>query len=311
MTLLSWIRFVPAKVGELLGPQFFACSDVSLIVPVKDNQVGVERLLSALFANHDRGMLPREVILVDNNSAPPLTISARYEGYGVPIRILRCSEPGPACARNVGATAAQGEWLLFTDSDCVPTASFISGYRPAINGALAYAGYVQAIHSDRLSCYYASQEILVPPKVQEERPQYLITANALVWKAAFEAVGGFDERYRLAGGEDVDLGFRLSAVGSLSYAPESIVLHDFTDGLAGFVRRFVRYGAGNRQLANHYGIDLRPRPFTPNVRSAFNLMIAGLQFVALWWGYHAPSPPQVAPMGNLRSAYRATSGVLQ
>jgi GT2 family glycosyltransferase len=132
----------------------------------------------------------------------------------------------------------------------------------------------------------------VPPKVVEDRPQYLITANALVWREAFHAVGGFDEDFLLAGGEDVDLGFRLSQVGSLSYAPCSIVRHDFTDGYRGFVRRFVRYGRGNRLLATRYQIDLRPRVFRPTVRSGYNWFAALIQFLCLSWGYWVPTSTQ-------------------
>jgi glycosyltransferase involved in cell wall biosynthesis len=288
MTLLSWIRFVPPRVKEWVGPVDFDCSKVSVVIPVRDNQTGIDRFFEAFFESHDPATFPREFIIVDNGSVVPVSLHPRFEQHRVPIHVLRCSRPGPACARNDGASVATGEWLLFCDSDCIPTHSFLRGYGSHINGALAYAGYVQAIHADPLSRYYESQEILVPPKVAEERPQYLITANALVWKKAFEEVGGFDERFEFAGGEDVDLGFRLSSIGSLSYAPASVVRHDFSDGFGGFLRRFVRYGAGNRRLAEEYGIDLRPRPFVPNVRSAFNCMAAGLQFFALSWGYHAP-----------------------
>ena len=82
-------------------------------------------------------------------------------------------------------------------------------------------------------------------------------------------VNGFDETYPLAGGEDIDLGFRLSEIGKLSYASASCVMHDFGDGYLGFMKRFVRYGKGNGLLANRYGINLSPQRFVPNKVTLF------------------------------------------
>jgi glycosyltransferase involved in cell wall biosynthesis len=285
MTLITWINYIPAKVDCLVAPCEFRCGDVSVIIPVKDNQAGITQFLSALFETHSSASLPFEVIIVDNRSAVAIEIPTEMMGHGLPIRLIQCRSVGPASARNAGAAIAQGRWLLFVDSDCEPTASFIAGYGCAMNGALGYAGNVRSAGGNRLSRYYESQDILVPPRVMEDRPQYLITANALVWRRAFERIGGFDEGYSMAGGEDVDLGFRLSQLGNLSYAPASVVLHDFSDGYGGFLRRFVRYGRGNRRLSRCHGISLRPKPFLPTHLTPHNLLVAFLQFLWLSWGY--------------------------
>lgn len=307
MTLITWIEYTPPVLQRMLAPRRFHCADVSLIIPVKDNQSGLERFLAALFRTHASDALPREVIVVDNCSSPPTSIPALFGNRDIPVRLIRCSKPGPASARNAGCRAASGRWFLFADSDCEPTASFVPGYGAAMNGSVGYAGYVAAIGDDLLSRYYVSQDILVPPRVAEDRPQYLITANSLVWRRAFSAVGGFDESYPLAGGEDVDLGFRLSQIGQLSYAPASVVRHDFGDGGFGFVRRFVRYGHGNRKLARDYRIDLRPKPFIPARPGIFNYCAAVAQFLCLLWGYWtAPSearnaaPPIPMPSSKRR-----------
>lgn len=298
MTLLTRIKFTPTPLGILTAPNHFRCADVSVIVPVRNNQSGVDRFLSALFETHGPGTLPLEIIIVDNRSSVPVRIPTHAAGRQVPVRLIQCSRRGPASARKAGCAVAQGRWLLFADSDCEPTASFISGFGSAMNGAVGYAGFVGSSTVDRLSRYYESQEILFPPRVHGDRPQYLITANALVWREAFEAVKGFDESYPLAGGEDIDLGFRLSQVGTLSYAPTSVVRHDFGDGYRGFIRRFVRYGRGNRRLAHRYQIDLAPRPFAPVVRTWHNWCAAAVQFICLAWGYWT-SPREQEQLGRV------------
>ncbi|MFT3766252.1 MAG: glycosyltransferase family 2 protein [Minicystis sp.] len=194
---------------------------------------------------------------------------------------------GPARARNVGAKLATGSWLLFTDSDCEPTNSWVKGFIPALNGSIAYAGGVRAKGSDRLSRYYDTQRTLVPPPGRPGYPAYLVTANALVWRVAFDAVGGFDERFPYAAGEDIDFGLRLWRIGDISYAPEALVVHDFEPTWTAFVSRFIRYGRGNRFLAAHYGASLRPRPFVPASLSWFNAVASVAQYVSMTLGYEA------------------------
>jgi len=119
------------------------------------------------------------------------------------------------------------------------------------------------------------------------RPAYLITANALVNAEAFQAVGGFNEAFASAAGEDVDLGLRLWKVGSLAFAEEALVFHDFEPDLKSFQHRFERYGAGNRQLSILHGLDLTPGRFRPEEDNPLNRQLAEWQYLSLLRGYSA------------------------
>jgi GT2 family glycosyltransferase len=154
-----------------------------------------------------------------------------------------------------------------------------------MDGSLAYAGTVRALGKDALSRYYETQRILEPPPDESGRPRYLVTANALVWREAFERVGGFREDFTIAAGEDVDLALRLREVGTLAYASQATVLHDFEPDPVAFWKRFERYGVGNRQVEQFHGLDLSPRPFPPNEESAFNWVAASIQYLAMAKGY--------------------------
>jgi len=298
MSHASYFTYTPPKLGTLKAPPTLSCSDVSVVIPVRDNQAGIHRFLTALFETHDLTTLPHEVIIVDNASAVPIHIAERFDHRGVSVRLLHCARCGPAAARNAGAAEATGEWLLFADSDCAPTPSFITGYAEAMSGAIGYAGSVRALGRGWLTRYYESQSILVPPCGAYDRPLHLITANALVWRPAFEAVGGFDERFPDAAAEDIDLGLRLRQVGELAYAPATAVIHDFGDSVTQFVRRFVRYGRGNRRLALAWDVDLMPRPFTPAVRTAPHWCAAILQYFSLLAGYFATMWPTTTRCGE-------------
>ena len=286
MTLLSKLCYRPKKKRNLLAPLGLKTEEISIVIPVKDNQNGIDFFLSEFFKTHSKYNYPKEIIIVDNNSIENIEI---YDEFPVPVKIFKCLKNGPASARNLGLNKALGDWILFTDSDCVPSSTFLAGYVNSLNGSIGYAGNVKALGSDTLSEYYESQEILIPLKVYENksypRPEYLITANALVWKEALEIVGGFDENIKIAAGEDIDLGFRLLEIGNLSYAFDSIVYHNFNGGIISFVNRFIRYGTGNKMLSELYSLDLKPRLFMPNKSLMINYFLAYLQYICLTIGY--------------------------
>tara|TARA_B100000963_G_C22498940_1_gene612812 strand:- start:4 stop:933 length:930 start_codon:yes stop_codon:yes gene_type:complete len=290
MTLISrLVFFKDAKKTEKKSSERITKNEISIVIPVKDNQKGIDKYLTKFFETHSKIDFPKEIIIVDNNSCPALELKSEYLNFGLPIKLILSRKIGPASARNKGVEMAKGKWLLFNDSDCIPTKSLLKGYLKADNNSVAYAGNIKSLDSDKLSKYYESQEILIPLKTYNENddfvPQYLITANSLIWKKAFNEIGGFNEQIGIAGGEDVDLGLRLSKIGNLSYAFDSVAVHDFSDGIIGFYRRFKRYGEGNRIVEELWKTDLKPTLFRPNERSLANEIFAKFQYIGLRIGY--------------------------
>ena len=257
---------------------------VSIIVPVKDNQKGINRLLYELEAICNAGDYPKEAIIVDNNSSTPIKLE---RNYAFSVKLLHCTKPGPAAARNAGAHVASGAWLLFTDSDCVPAATFLSGYSTFENNCIALMGGVDVVGADPISKYYRQQNILCPPFTDARgyiEPWTLVTANCLILKKAFELVRGFDESYTLAGGEDTDIGLRLRRIGRLGYQPKSKSSHHFEDGFEGLIKRFIRYGLGNRLLSEQYRISMKPDAIVPNENSIINYFLASVHHRAFEHG---------------------------
>lgn len=290
MTLLGALGIQTGKHREITAPTTIICADISIVIPVKNNQPGITRFLTTFIETHAPACYPREIIIVDNASQPPITIPKALAESALKITVLFCATPGPASARHLGIRHAQTAWVLFTDSDCIPSPAFILGYIAAMNGSIGYAGLVKAWGSDWVSQYYESQSILVPPPVDEDgitRPEYMITANSLVWRKALEVIGGFNETITIAAGEDIDLGFRLREIGFLSYAPAAYVYHDFAGGLTTFVTRFIRYGKGNKMISKLYKHDLTPKMFPPKQPSIVNWILSKIQYASLFFGYKA------------------------
>ncbi len=289
MTLISRLNFSIDKKEKKMISDKIEIKEISIVIPVKDNQNGIDNYLNTFFKIHNNNELPKEIIIVDNNSRPALKIRNEYLNKRIPVKLFKCSKIGPASARNLGSRSSTGKWLLFNDSDCIPTNSILKGYTLNDNLSIAYAGNVKALKNNSLSKYYDSQEILIPLKTKNTKgkfvPQYLITANTLVWKKAFEKIEGFNENIKIAGGEDVDLGLRLSEIGDLSFAFDSIAIHDFPNNLKDFYSRFKRYGVGNRIVEEIWNTSLKPYKFKPNVITITNRFYAYLQFKALKNGY--------------------------
>lgn len=292
MTMISRLGFKPTKGQAIKSELLRTTKDVTIIIPVKDNQDGIDLFLTEFFLTHSANNFPKEIIIIDNTSSPKIEL--KQTDFPIPIRLLTCSKVGPASARNFGVQHSKTDWLLFTDSDCVPTGNMITGYLGVQNGSVGYAGNIKSHGQDIISKYYEQQEILVPPKVYERpnqpRPDYLITANCLVWRPAFDKVGGFNETIEIAGGEDIDLGFKLLNIGQLTYAFESLAKHNFNDGFPGFRKRFIRYGYGNKIISKLYCLDLKPRIFRPNKRTPINLILAFMQYIWLTVGYKMKAP---------------------
>lgn len=280
MTLSLAAYRVQRANAQLVTPRTIASSDVTVVVPVKNDQEGVCRLLRS-FECLPRDAQPHEVIVVDNLSCRPIELPAS----GLKVRLLSCDVPGPAAARNVGWRASGSPWVLFLDADCIPTATTLSGFAKAANGAVGYAGEVRAWDRGFFAEYYDAQRTLIPPPVRDQRPAYLVTANALVWREALVAIDGFRDDFDVAGGEDIDLALRLGSVGDLSFAGEAVVFHEFGGQVGQFVRRFIRYGRGNRQVEILHDVRMSPVPFVPVRRTPSHLLCAMLQFGAICWGY--------------------------
>jgi glycosyltransferase involved in cell wall biosynthesis len=264
--------------------------DISIIIPVRNNQNGIDRFLETFFATHNQDQYPKEIIIVDNNSDVPVKLKRDYMQKQLPIRLQTCLRRGPAAARNLGVNVSVGKWLLFCDSDCIPTPSFLTGYLASTKEAVAYAGNVKGTPATYVAKYYDDEETLVPYRKYnasgESVPLYIVTANSLVWKRAFNTCGKFDELFRDAGGEDVDLGIRLWQFGNIEYVPDSLILHDFSDGLVGLCKRFRRYGRGNRQLDEATGISMRPHLRHPKRRTIFNRFAMVIQYSFMSIGYY-------------------------
>lgn len=259
--------------------------DISVVIPVKNNQAGIDRFFLGL--DDLTQFYPMEIIVVDNNSDPAIVVPT--VGKGIDVQLLKCSKRGPAAARNAGWRAAQGRWIHFVDSDCVPLESTLLGYCRSATRAIGFAGMVHSCGDQAMADYYNAQTTFVPPPFRDTTeicyPQFVITANALIKREALDQIGGFDESFSLAAGEDIDLGIRLWQIGRLEYASRSVVEHTIKGGFVEFCERFYRYGKGNRLIERKHFFPMKPTPFRPVQDTLRFRLLSLVQYLSLRIGY--------------------------
>lgn len=87
----------------------------SIVVPVYNVEQYVEKCANSILAQTDPDF---ELLLVDDGSTDASgTICDRIAGKDARVRVIHQPNAGLGGARNTGIEAANGEWLLFVDSD--------------------------------------------------------------------------------------------------------------------------------------------------------------------------------------------------
>ena len=201
---------------------------VSIIVPTYNRAHTLPFLFDAL----SRQVYPAsqlELIVVDNSSDDDTeqVVAAWAEVLPFPVSFYRKQNNGPTASRNYGAARARGEFLAYTDSDCMPTPGWIRGavaaFTPGV-GIVCGPFLPLAREEDGL---IAAQQAPVTSDIGNYP-----TANLVLRRSDFELVGGFDEQFglypwgELIAGEDADLAWRIKRTGARAvFRADLVVLH--------------------------------------------------------------------------------------
>lgn len=184
----------------------------SVIVPVYQGGEILERCLAALRGSSFDSF---ELVVVDDGSTDDSIEVARRAG----ARVLETGgRRGPGRARNVGAAAAKGRYLLFLDADCEVEPGTLAALAAALEAdpalAAAFGSYDdQPAETGFLSQYKNLQHHWVHQQGRAEASTFWAGCGA-VRRDAFVEVGGFDVgRYTRPSIEDIELGYRLRAAG--------------------------------------------------------------------------------------------------
>lgn len=221
----------------------------SIVIPTRNRP---EQLAACL---HSFGRLEYpagawELIVVNDGGDESFSaVSSRLQ-QSLPLKLINAPQAGPAAARNRGAAAADFEYLAFTDDDCRVTPDWLQQFAAGFSqtGCDALGGAWCNPQPDKLAMRAAQFliEFMYDYMQDEAQNKLMLVSNNVAYKrAAFTVVGGFNETFPLAAGEDMELGFRLAAHGyRQGYWPAAQVWHHHDLSSWGHVRQQFRYGRG-------------------------------------------------------------------
>lgn len=226
----------------------------SVVIPT----YGRPRQLSECLAALTRQDYPRhrfEVIVIDDGSGdPPADIVAAVQPE-ISVHLMALPRNcGPATARNVGATHAQGEFLAFLDDDCIPRPNWLTALErqlredpQALLGGGLRNGARRNLPAE--ASHQLVQFLDVYYNVDPADACWFTSANIACSRACYNAVGGFGSGFPLPAAEDRDLCDRWREAGfRLRSAPDAIADHTRSMNLRQFWRQHFTYGRGAHYL---------------------------------------------------------------
>ncbi len=227
---------------------------VSIIIPTYNRPEALRNCIRALqrqtYASEDF-----EVLVVDDGSTPPvdaakLTDHECTSASNMHVRVIRQVNAGPAAARNVGVQKARGELVVFIDDDCLAEEGWLEKliethqqYPQALVGGECLNDVHDNIFSVTnqviLNCIYDFHN----PNPQDVL--FLASNNWLCRRDMFLDLGGFDDGFRQAGGEDWEFCFRWRSKGyRIVWQREARAKHLHHQDLSRFLNMHYRYGQG-------------------------------------------------------------------
>jgi len=190
---------------------------ISVIIPTYQRNDLLARCLNELVPGRqtlDGGEY--EVIITDDGrrATAEAMIRERYPW----ARWTKGPGRGPAANRNHGMRQARGEWIAFTDDDCVPCAGWLKAFADARQPGVE-------IYEGKTTCEAGLLRFAVDAPINLAGGA-LYSCNLMIAKHLYEQVGGLDEAFPHADMEDTDFRDRLLRAGHrYRFVPEAVVDH--------------------------------------------------------------------------------------
>ena len=247
---------VKAQYTAALPPPLDAPPKVSVVVCAYN----AERTMDACLTSCRTLNYPNYEVVVVNDGSTDQTLAitqrhqAVYDADPAGPRLILIDQPnkGLSVARNVGADAATGEIIAYTDSDCVPDPDWLAFlvYKFVRSGFVAVGG----------PNFPPPEPSLVPAAVavspggpthvllNDEVAEHIPGCNMAFTKHALKEVNGFEPIFAAAG-DDVDFCWRLQNRGyAIGFSAAATVWHYRRNTVKGYLKQQMGYGKAEALL---------------------------------------------------------------
>jgi glycosyltransferase involved in cell wall biosynthesis len=235
----------------------------SVIVPAYNAGKTIGDCLGAL-TSQSMDATDYEVIVVDDGSKDGTAEVVNT----FPVRYLHQPNKGPATARNHGAREARGEIILFTDSDCVPSADWIAEMtKPFGDPDVVAVKGAYRTNQRSLTARFAQVEFEERFVLLKRAPSIdMVDTYSAAYRAeVFRQAGGFDESFPVANNEDTELSYKLSRMGrKMVFNPDAVVYHlNHPDSLRRYARLKFWRGYWRMVVYRRYPDKMMKDSYTP------------------------------------------------
>lgn len=185
----------------------------SVVIPTYNRLPILQKCLLALENQDltDQKVSNYEIIVVDDGSTDG-TLDWICDNFSLlpHVKTFTQNHGGAASARNLGIDNANGDWIIFIDSDLVVTSVFLQSHANALVKEMEIQG------NDCLFTYGAvintcnfDNPTSENYKITDYSAAYFATGNVAIAKKWLKKAGMFDTSFQQYGWEDLELGVRL------------------------------------------------------------------------------------------------------
>jgi glycosyltransferase involved in cell wall biosynthesis len=206
---------------------------VSLIISTYNRPEALTKVLAGVGR---QTLWPGEILIADDGSAQPTrSLIEKWKNQSrVAVHHIWHADAGfrKTIILNKAINAAQADYVVFLDGDCVPHTKFIADHEALAEKGFWVQGRRSFVKSDyveefdpascsvwrwlitgRMSGLFKAIRLPSPIIRRGTEQRGLIGCNMGIWREDLVAVNGFDESYIGWGGEDSDIGSRLYHLG--------------------------------------------------------------------------------------------------
>ncbi len=264
---------------------------VSVVIPALNAAPVLPDQLTALAGQDYTG--PWEVVVADNGSTDgTAAVALRWQHRLPGLRVVdAAARKGINHARNAGAAAARGDYLVFCDADDAATPGWLRAMTAAAREADLVGGYPEpyAVGHHRACSWRAP---IHPPDRLPEKMGFLpvaLGATLGVRAEVLRALGGFNEEYA-GGGDEVEFCWRAQLASyTIDFAPDAVMRYRVREQARAVARQGFGYGRGDALLMRDFRTHgLPPVTVLTAARTWYRLArripeIASPELYGRWW----------------------------
>ena len=207
---------------------------ISVVIGTYNQKQTLEMVLRS-FADQTISASDYEVVVIDSSSSDGTDQMMNHLKVPYSLKYIVKENKGKSSARNHGVMEARSEIVLLTDADMIAAKDLLENHLLAHhqkkNSSVEGVTYNlnKKVTVDELKPDSPEVKPYIKQRLrngQKLKWSYFLSGNLSLKKSTFIRAGGFDEKFRIYGWEDIELGYRLKKMGvPLIYSAKAANYH--------------------------------------------------------------------------------------